>query len=958
MKSFPLLIALIVTCSVADSADSPVLHLTNGGFVPGQLQKSASPEVVRWQGTSFTQPFDFSRHAVSAVHYPRLAEPPKPVGEYCFELAAGDVLFGDLINLTNDEAELDVARLGHVHVKRDHIRRMYRWGSGADLVYLGPNGLVGWKEPAAVKQWHDEGGQPQTDKEGSFIRGDFGIPAQAVIEFELFWKNKPDFVLAFGVEDNDDETAFKRSYRFEVWDNELVLRCELGREADVDTVQSIAAGSGRVHLVAYLDQEKGRMLVYSPNGKPLSEISVKPRKPIAHPGIRLTNRKGDVRLERLRITRWDGVTPREVQPDKVRLHRTDGSIVYGQVTGFDAKSKQFTVTEEKQETKFDAAQLASAFLSPPGDDKPRAFRVVYQDGTRLSGELNEFGDDYLQLTTLSITEPLKLPVASLQSLVVLTHDSDKSVETPEGRSGKLQTSNLFLHGRLTSGRETPDASCLVWHPDNSATASPLRVGTSGRIVYREPLPPQPKPTPQQVQAQQMQQQGGGFANAFLKALANGPVQPAAGGGRRLMHLRSGDTIPCDVKQINEEGIVFKTTMSEATFVGHEKVKAVELLSGLSAPKLNKLKQQRLLTLPRMQKDSPPTHLIRSKDGDFLRGRILDMDDKRLSVEIRLEAKEIPRDRIAQIIWLHPDEMKEATEAATSEQGGAGLPVKSSDTPADGSSKPAVQVSAPEDRESDAAQLAKTEEKSRPKNSEATRVQALRSDGIRLTFLADVLENKTLSGKSDVLGACRTELVQVDQLLIGNEIEKAAASLAYHKWKLHHATEPKIAQDVDGQSPDGRAPGLDSPLVGKAAPDFELPLLGGNGKKFHLAESKGHIVVLDFWATWCGPCLQTMPLVEKVIDDFADQGVQLVGVNLEEQAKQITSTLERHKMHLTVAMDQDGVVAGKYEASAIPQTVVIDREGKIVRLFVGGGPHLAEQLREVLRELLGTAKTTE
>ena len=248
-----------------------------------------------------------------------------------------------------------------------------------------------------------------------------------------------------------------------------------------------------------------------------------------------------------------------------------------------------------------------------------------------------------------------------------------------------------------------------------------------------------------------------------------------------------------------------------------------------------------------------------------------------------------------------------------------------------------------------AKVASTTTETAASDATATRVQALRSDGIRLTFFPDVLEDKTLSGKSDVLGVCRTELAQVDQLLIGGEIEKIAASLAYHKWKLHHATEPKIAQDVDGQSPDGRPSGTDSPLVGKPAPDFELPLL--NGKKFHLAESKGHVVVLDFWATWCGPCLQTMPLVEKVMHEFADQGVELIAVNLEEPAKQITSTLERHKLQLTVAMDRDGVVAGKYEANAIPQTVIIDREGKIVRLFVGGGPQLAEQMREVLRELL-------
>ena len=81
---------------------------------------------------------------------------------------------------------------------------------------------------------------------------------------------------------------------------------------------------------------------------------------------------------------------------------------------------------------------------------------------------------------------------------------------------------------------------------------------------------------------------------------------------------------------------------------------------------------------------------------------------------------------------------------------------------------------------------------------------------------------------------------------------------------------------------GGDPGTESPLVGKPAPDFALDLLGG--KKFRLAEAKGKVVVLDFWATWCGPCLQAMPQVEKVAGEFRDQGVQLVAVNLQETPK--------------------------------------------------------------------------
>lgn len=911
------LIWAILTCLPTLGADEAVLHLTNGGFVPGELQGSEQPSVLRWQSTQFTRPFEFSLGGVTAVQYVVPSKLPKPIGEYCLELAAGDVLFGELLALTEDAAEVEVARLGRLHVKRDQIRRLYRWSSGADLIYLGPSGLTEWKETSTNKLWREEGGQPVTDQEGANIRGDFGIPAQAIIEFEIAWKNKPDFVFAMGVNDSDDDSIFKRAFRFEIWDNELVVRCELGREADVDSVQEMTAGAGRAHFLAYLDQEKGRLLVYSPSGVPRGQINVTPRKPQTHSGLRLTNKRGDVRLERLRISRWNGMPPREVQADKSRLHRTDGSIVYGQLARFDADKKQFTVRDGNDETQVAAEQIASVFLSPPDDEVARPFRAVYLDGTRLSGELTTIADDHLRLTNPSIQEPLRLPLSELRTLTVGNREEFSTTGPPEGRLGRLEMDGLRLHGRLTNGREQPDASCLVWHPDFSATDSPLHAGVSGRIVYRDPPPPQPKV----VQPQQQQPQPVGFADAFLKALAGGPnaaAAPSATSGKRTMHLRSGDTIPCEVTKITEEGISFKTNLSDATFVSHDKVKAVELSVVDGPPKLNKTKRERLLTLPRLQRDSPPKQLIRSKNGDFLRGRLVEMDDTELRLEVRVETKKIPRDRVSQIIWFHPDELV------------------STDKPADDKSA----VDDPKPAES----------------SGATRVQTLRSDGIRLTFLADEFANKALSGKSEVLGNCRAELDQVDQLLIGREIEKSAADLAYHRWKLHHAVEPKIAQDVDGSNPDGRAPGIESPLVGKLAPDFQLELLGSGGKKFHLAEQKGKVIVLDFWATWCGPCLQTMPLVEKVVHEFDDQGVQLIAVNLEEPAKAITAMLERHKLQLTVALDIDGVAATKYQATAIPQTVIIDREGKVARLFVGGGPKLADQLRDALRDVLNGGTT--
>jgi peroxiredoxin len=95
----------------------------------------------------------------------------------------------------------------------------------------------------------------------------------------------------------------------------------------------------------------------------------------------------------------------------------------------------------------------------------------------------------------------------------------------------------------------------------------------------------------------------------------------------------------------------------------------------------------------------------------------------------------------------------------------------------------------------------------------------------------------------------------------------------------------------------------------------------------------------------------MPQVERVTKEFHDRGVQLIAVNLQEDPKQITAMLQRHNLSPTVALDRDGAVAEKYAANAIPQTVVIKGDGTVARLFVGGGPHLGDQLREALNAAL-------
>src|SRR3954451_720396 len=86
-----------------------VLHLKNGGYMPGSLIPAEEPGLIRWQSSSFAVPLAFGTGGVNAVHFPVPSSLPRPEGDYCFELAGGDVLYGSLRGLDEKEAVLEIA---------------------------------------------------------------------------------------------------------------------------------------------------------------------------------------------------------------------------------------------------------------------------------------------------------------------------------------------------------------------------------------------------------------------------------------------------------------------------------------------------------------------------------------------------------------------------------------------------------------------------------------------------------------------------------------------------------------------------------------------------------------------------------------------------------------------------------------------------------------------------------
>jgi len=135
--------------------------------------------------------------------------------------------------------------------------------------------------------------------------------------------------------------------------------------------------------------------------------------------------------------------------------------------------------------------------------------------------------------------------------------------------------------------------------------------------------------------------------------------------------------------------------------------------------------------------------------------------------------------------------------------------------------------------------------------------------------------------------------------------------------------------------------------GKPAADFSLAVLDGKGRKVSLAAQKGKVVVLDFWATWCGPCRRWMPIVAKLEKETAGKDVKFFAVNLREPPATVRKYVNEQKVKVPVLMDTDGNVSTAYGANSIPLTVVVGRDGKIVRTLLGVHPE--EDLRDALRE---------
>ena len=136
------------------------------------------------------------------------------------------------------------------------------------------------------------------------------------------------------------------------------------------------------------------------------------------------------------------------------------------------------------------------------------------------------------------------------------------------------------------------------------------------------------------------------------------------------------------------------------------------------------------------------------------------------------------------------------------------------------------------------------------------------------------------------------------------------------------------------------------LVGKAAPDFTLSTV--EGKAYSLSALKGKPVLLDFWATWCGPCRKAMPLVEKLSQEYKDEGLTVLGVDAREEREVVAAFLKKTPLPYAAVLSGESTVLADYEVKGYPTFVLVDREGKIAAYEIGFGGE--EMLRGMLEKV--------
>ena len=148
-------------------------------------------------------------------------------------------------------------------------------------------------------------------------------------------------------------------------------------------------------------------------------------------------------------------------------------------------------------------------------------------------------------------------------------------------------------------------------------------------------------------------------------------------------------------------------------------------------------------------------------------------------------------------------------------------------------------------------------------------------------------------------------------------------------------------------------GFASDALAKAAqapaPDFTLKSQKGDNLK--LSELRGKVILINFWASWCGPCRQEMPILDELYKHYRSLDFTILGVNVEQDSESAKSLLKDVSVSFPVLFDNDNKVSKMYDVKGMPSTVLVDRDGNIRYVHMGYQPGTEAEYQSQIRTLI-------
>jgi hypothetical protein len=650
------------------------LRLRDGGQLDARWQTLNDTGAGSWLTSVFERTVAIPPAAIESFTQPGAVAFALPDEFWEARLQDGSVLRGRLISLNRETAVWHcLAVNAEVVLARGAIVELRRRVGMATVVYPGLQGLRGWRDEWGRTTALDRRGAVQIEGPG-ILRADLGLPERSVSDIEISWRGRPNFGLQWGVRSLGDvdgpvepdgtvpreprleappeeqavpRGAELRPFNLEVARGELLAMAETRRGIVQQSVKTLTEPGGRLKVRVHLDQKQGRMVITTPSGEVLCHLLA--REPDRAPGgaLRLVNGRGAVRLERLKISHWNGVLPTPAQelsvaPSERRVHLVTQADTRLEREEGVIRTGSGPTLREVPLSRVDVLTLATPGRGSSTPGEPLATVVELVDGSQWRGAWQ--GEE----TGLVISHPVlvgswEIPLRAIRSVTWRASSVSPVVATASGVAGVLQTQTVALAGTLVGVRSTPGGPRLAWQPSWGGSAFPLRVGLAARMMFRdEAWSAAGRDSPRR--------RGGGRETTEIDPNTD-PFPP---GARFSLRLMSGENLACDSVEWSDNRLTVTIGGGDRREFAESDLQSLEFLSTDSdGSDLSSTLREALVTIPRLRQTRPPTHLVRSRSGDFLRGRLLRLDERELVLEIRDREQTLSRELVAAIVWLHP-----------------------------------------------------------------------------------------------------------------------------------------------------------------------------------------------------------------------------------------------------------------------------------------------------------------